>query len=202
MRINKVAVALLGVPALGILLSIGSPRADAHCDTMNGPVIKAARHALETGDVRFVLRWIPAKAEQEIRSAFDQTRAVRALGAGAAALADKYFFETTVRIHRAGEGVPYTGLQPEGAGVDEGIEAADRSLEQSSVEPVVAGLTAALSRTVATAYHRAHEQMSAEPTDVAAGRRFVEAYVSYIHYVERLHQVMNQSSNEQGHAQH
>jgi len=49
-------------------------KAVAHCDTMNGPVVKAAQKALETGNVDLVL-------------------------------------ETLVRIHRAGEGAPYTGLK-------------------------------------------------------------------------------------------
>jgi len=77
---------------------------------MDGPVIKAAKQALETGDVNPVLIWVLKKDETEIRNAFQKTLAVRKLSPEAKELADMYFFETLVRIHRAGEGEPYTGL--------------------------------------------------------------------------------------------
>ena len=83
-----------------------------HCDTMNGPVIKAAEKALETGNVNLVLIWVQKKDEATIKEAFQKTLAVRKLNAEAKKLADMYFFETLVRIHRAGEGVAYTGLKP------------------------------------------------------------------------------------------
>ncbi len=85
------------------------------CDGMEGPVVKAAPKALEAGNVNLVLIWVQEKDEGEARSAFEKTLAVRKLGLEAKALADMYFFETVVRIHRAGEGAPYTGLKPAGA---------------------------------------------------------------------------------------
>ena len=96
-----------------VLFSAGQI-AYAHCDTLDGPVIKAARQALETGNVDLVLVWIQPKDEAEIRSAFAKTLEVRKQGDAAKELADMYFFETLVRIHRAGEGFPYTGLKPAG----------------------------------------------------------------------------------------
>ena len=41
-------------------------------------------------------------------------------------LADRYFFETLVRIHRAGEGAPYTGLKPAGRDLGPAVPAAVR----------------------------------------------------------------------------
>ena len=90
----------------------------AHCDTMDGPVIAAARVALEKGDVLPVLKWIRPEDEQEIRAAFSRTISVRAGGPEARALADTWFFETLVRVHRAGEGAPYAGLAPAGTPVE------------------------------------------------------------------------------------
>ncbi len=49
-------------------------------------------------------------------------------------LVDMYFFETVVRIHRMGEGEPYTGLKPAGYKPPEGIEAADKAIETGSLE--------------------------------------------------------------------
>src|SRR5512133_3612252 len=94
-----------------VLALASSPStASAHCDTLNGPVIAAARLALEKGDVTPVLKWVKAAGEPEIRHAFEQALAVRTAGSQAKELADRYFFETLVRVHRQGEGAPYTGL--------------------------------------------------------------------------------------------
>src|SRR5450756_1585862 len=77
-----------------------------HCDGLDGPVVKAARQALVTGNVKLVLIWVQASDEAELRKAFAKTIAVRKLNSEAKELADLYFFETLVRIP-----VSYTHLR-------------------------------------------------------------------------------------------
>jgi len=90
-----------------------------HCDTIDGPVVQAAKKALELGNVNIILPWVYKDGETEVREAFAQTQAVRNLKKETATkLADLWFFETVVRIHREGENAPYTGLIP--AGLDFG----------------------------------------------------------------------------------
>jgi hypothetical protein len=89
-----------------------------HCDTLDGPVVRCCKSALEKGNVNLILPWVPEKAEEELEKAFKKTLLVRKQGKEAAELADYWFFETTVRLHREGEGAPYTGLKP--AGLDWG----------------------------------------------------------------------------------
>jgi Family of unknown function (DUF6448) len=87
----------------------------SHCDTMDGPVVSAASKALEAEDVNFALAYVPESGEAEVRSAFKKVlRAREADDQAAREVADLYFFETVVRVHRAGEGAPYTGLKPAG----------------------------------------------------------------------------------------
>src|SRR3972149_4228335 len=101
----------------------------AHCDGLDGPVVAAAREALKTGDVNHVLIWVRDKDEPEIRAAFQSARSVRRLGSDARNLADRYFFETIVRVHRSAEGAPYTRLKPAGRDLGPAIPAADHALE-------------------------------------------------------------------------
>lgn len=119
------------------LLVLTPNRALGHCDGMDGPVVKAAQKALETGNVNLVLIWVQKADEVEIRKAFDQTMTVRKLSPEAKALADRYFFETLVRLHRAGEGAPYTGLKPAGRDLGPAIPAADKALADRTAEPLV-----------------------------------------------------------------
>ena len=109
-------------------LSMVLPSLNAHCDTINGPVVVAARQALASGDLTPALKWIPKASEPELRAAFGRTMQVRAASPAARDLADSYFFETLVRLHRAGEGEPYTGLKP-ATEVDPAVAAADRALQ-------------------------------------------------------------------------
>ncbi|GAA4867150.1 hypothetical protein GCM10025788_00110 [Serinicoccus chungangensis] len=77
-----------------------------HCDTLDGPVVTAARRALEMNEVDLVLPYVHESGESEVRAAFDRASGARGAGRSADDLADLYFFENVVRIHRAGRGPP------------------------------------------------------------------------------------------------
>jgi len=178
----------LGAAAMAIGLALATTnRADAHCDTMNGPVVRDAKVALERGQVEPVLKWVTPDREQEVRRAFERALAVRKGSAEARELADMWFFETLVRLHRAGEGEPFTGIEPEGAPVDPGIEAADEALERGDVESVVQALSTEVGEGIRLRFGRVVEAKRHADESVEAGREFVEAYVDYIHYVENVH---------------
>ena len=157
-----------------------------HCDTLDGPLVTLAKKALEENNVDLVLPWVRAEDDHEIRHAFDHAQAVRGLGPQARALADRHFLETLVRIHRAGEGAPFTGLKPAGLDLGPAVPAADRALEEGSAEKVVRLLVDAVRAGVHAHFRAAAEKRVFDPNDVAAGRKYVEDYVPYVHYVERL----------------
>jgi hypothetical protein len=183
-----------------LLITALSAQGMAHCDTMDGPVVEAGRRAIAQNDVRYALVWVKPASEQEVRKAFEQTMAVRNAGPAARELADRYFFETLVRVHRAGEGAPYTGLKEEGVEPDPGIAAAEEALHRGSANELADDLATALRARVQEAFHRAHEMQSYQPGDVEAGRRYVEAYVHFIHYVDKAHQTAAPQQGTHGEA--
>ncbi len=170
------------------LLTLASGAALAHCDTLDGPVVAAARVALEKGDVTPVLKWVRARDEAEIRSAFARALAVRRQGPDARELADQFFFETLVRLHRSGEGAPYAGLKPAGTDLGPAVAGADAALARGSVDALVKLVTQDAAEGVRQRFRRALDLKRRAEESVAAGREFVAAYVEYVHYVERLHQ--------------
>jgi len=185
---------LLFVTVLAALF-LGGTRARAHCDGLDGPVVTAARDALEKNDVNRVLIWVRSADEGRIRAAFAETVAVRKLGSGARSLADRYFFETLVRIHRAGEGAPYTGLKQAGRDLGPAIPAADRAIRAGTDAALARLLTGAMQTGLRTHFQAVIERKAFAPDDVAAGRAFVEAYVPFIHYVERLYEAAARESD-------
>ena len=177
-----IAATLLSAFAVFALLPVS---ASAHCDTPDGPVVADARAALAKGEVTPVLKWVKPEAEAEIRAAFAQTLKVRALDAAAQELADRYFFETLVRVHRAGEGAPYTGLKAAGS-VAPPIAMADQALAKGNVDELAKKIAAHTEAGIRERFQQALATQQHAGESVAAGREFVEAYVTYVHYVEGI----------------
>lgn len=182
-RVNN---GLLVSVLLALTILANSQSAYAHCDTLDGPVVKTARVALDKGDITPLLKWVRPSDEKEIRDAFEMTLAVRAKGGKARELADMYFFENLVRIHRAGEGAPYTGLKP-GVAIDPAVALADKALEDGLIDKLVNVLTNAMAKGIRERFHHANETQKHANESVESGRKFVESYVIFTHYVEGLH---------------
>lgn len=195
-------IRVIAAAAVLALAAAAPPVADAHCDTMNGPVVAAARLALDKGDITPVLRWVKAADEPAIRDAFTQTQAVRSAGPQAKALADRYFFETVVRLHRQGEGEPYTGLKPAGAAVEPAIAHADSAVAGGSVDEVLKLVTGDVVEGLQSRFARLKAARAHADHTVEAGRAYVEAYVDFLHYVERVHAAATAASGHAGHADH
>ncbi|MZF86017.1 DUF6448 family protein [Streptomyces sp. SID5643] len=159
-----------------------------HCDSLDGPVVTAARKALEDRDVDQILPYVPEEGEREVREAFSLTAKARASGREAQEVADRWFFETVVRVHRAGEGAPFTGLKPAGLDVGPVIPAAERALATGSADELTGALCGIIREQVEERHGRAMALKEHATEGVAAARAFVEASLGlqvWAHHVYR-----------------
>lgn len=179
--------------------SLAATHVRAHCDTMDGPVVAAAKIALQSGEISPVLKWVRPEHEKEIRAAFARTMAVRAAGRDARELADTWFFETLVRVHRAGEGAPYKGLSPAGTPIERSILLSDKALASDDPAELVRFIGGAVADGIRQRFALAAEAKKHAEESVAKGREYVEAYVELTHYVERLQS--DATSSAAAHAQ-
>ena len=161
-----------------------------HCDSLDGPVVTAARRALEARDVDLVLPFVPADGEAEVRAAFDRAIPVRELGPQARETADLLFFETVVRIHRAGEGAPYTGLKPAGLSFGPVIPLAEEAIDDNSVDRLGDYLTDVLRDELRHRLDAVHELDAERQRSLADERRYVEAMLDFQVYSHRLYEAM------------
>jgi hypothetical protein len=152
---------------------------------------------LDAGNPNPVLIWVQPKDEGEVRRAFAEAVVVRKLSPQARELADRYFFETLVRIHRAGEGAPYTGLKPAGRDLGPAIPLADRAIASGSDSQLAEFMAKEAQHGVHERFAELQSKRNFRPDDLAAGRAFVASYVTFIHYVEELHKAA--SSEAIGH---
>jgi hypothetical protein len=197
MKFNQITAKASVLAALSAALLLAATPASAHCDGVDGPVIKAAQQALDTGNVNRVLIWVQASDQAQIKDAFHQTLDVRQLSPSAKKLADYAFFETLVRVHRAGEGAPYTGIQPTGRDLGPAVVAGDKALETGSVKPLAEMLTQALHKRVGGQFKDVIAKKNFKVDDVAAGQEYVKAYVGYIHSVERIYEATASAAHGQ-----
>lgn len=179
-----------------VLLTFVPVVVQAHCDGMDGPVVRAATQALDRGDLNMVLIWIQAGDEPGLRKASTRAMAVRNLNPQAKELADLYFFETVVRLHRAGEGAPYTGLKPAGRDLGPAIPAADKAVEEGSGAALVKMLTEASVGGVRERFAKVLATKNFKGDNVQAGREYVKAYIEFVHYIERLYSATRASGHD------
>lgn len=183
MRIGRCAGA--AALALALALAFATP-ASAHCDGLDGPVVAAARQALDSNDPNRVLIWVQPRDQAETRAAFNHALAVRRLGPEARELADRFFFETLVRLHRAGEGAHYTGLQPAGRDLGPAIRLADQAVATGSDGEVARFIGTQVARGIHDRFQDLQSKRRFDSSDLTSGRAYVASYVSFIHYVEGL----------------
>lgn len=167
-----------------------------HCDSLDGPVVRAARHALEAGEVTLVLPYVPASAEDEVRATFESVLPVRALGHGARVVAERLFFETVVRLHRAGEGAAFGGLKPAGLDVGPVIPLAEEAIESGSPEDLTQFLGAVLTDELHRRLGAVNDLSDARNGSVERDRRWVSAMLGFEVYSHHLFQVMQSEPSE------
>lgn len=158
--------------------------ASAHCDTEDGPAVTDGHRALDTGNVNYALKWVSADREDEVRAVFDKAVRVRALGGEAAELADRLFLETLVRIHRAGEGEGFTGIEPAGTALPPVVVAADRAIADGSIEPLRGLIDPDRWPELDRRFERAMTRKEFDVDDLDAARDYIEAYVLFFKYAE------------------
>lgn len=149
--------------------------------------MKAAIKALETGNVNHVLIWVQKESEAELGAAFERTLKVRKTGRPAQDLADDWFFETAIRLHRAGEGAPYTGLKP--AGLSEGpvVPRAEKAIETGDAKEAIGFITRALEEDLSHRFNEVMARKQYDVNDVAAGRAYVATFINFVVYAHHLY---------------
>lgn len=196
-KTNLFNTGALGIAALVLLLAFPNLAA-AHCDTLDGPVIQDARKAIAAREITPILKWVKPKDEKSVRAAFQKLLAGKT---GSSGDAEHKFFATLVKIHRAGEGAPFDGLKPAGA-VEPAVAEADKALMSGSADALVKLISDDVAAGIKERYEHAAATYKHKDESVALGREFVEAYVAFTHYVERLHQDATGTGAHEKHEKH
>lgn len=170
-----------------------------HCDSLDGPVVQAAQRALVAGDVTLVLPYVPEAAENEIIDAFDKVMQARRTNAICREVADRYFFETVVRLHRAGEGAPFTGLKPSGLDVGPIIPIAEKAIQSDNAAALEEVLVAAVREQLAERFHHLRHLRAGADRGPDDARSYVQAMLGLQVWAHGLYQATRAKGHEPGH---
>ena len=170
-----------------------------HCDTLDGPVVSAGRDALERDDVDVALPFVPADGEDEVRAAFELAREARAEGGAAREVADLYFFDTVVRVHRRGEGAPHTGLKPAGLDVGPVIPVAEQAADTGDPDALVALLSEELEQQVVHRLEGVRSLAAHAGEGVPAARAATTARLGLLVWAHKVHTLLHAEVHEDGH---
>ena len=102
-------------------------------------------------------------------------------------LADEWFFETAVRLHRAGEGASFTGLKS--AGLDWGpvVPQAEQAIKTDDPTEAIGIVLRTIQEDLERRFTRAVSKKNYDINDVKAGREYVRAYIDFVVYAHHLY---------------
>lgn len=171
------------VLAMSMVLALPS-MASAHCDTLDGPTAVDGMKALETNNIKYAAKWVTPENEKELTKIFSLSEKVRKQSPEGKELADQYFLENLVRLHRAGEGAPFTGLKPSGTPIDERVAAADESIAVGNLSPLEGLMEEEKLPELKERFEKVMALKDYDENDLEAGREYVESYVKFFKFAE------------------
>lgn len=187
---------------LALLLFLGiwmfPQNASAHCDSYDGPVVKDALKALETNNPQLVLKWVEATHENEITDLFNKTLKYKSGDKEVYKLLETHFLETLVRLHREGEGEPYTGLKPAGS-TKQIIKLTDTAIAEDDFDGFLVKFHAHVDSILKEKYQKVAQLNKVKDESVEKGREFVAAYVDYTHTIEMMHDLIEHTGPHSAH---
>lgn len=165
-------------------------------DMTNGPVMGAAKMALDKGNVNYVLIWVPEESENKLKNLFEKTFCESRAGKDMEDIAINWYFETVKRLHRAGERRLYTCMNPDGSDERSVVPKVKRAIETGEADEIIGFIPKTKEHDFRHRLHHLIEKKNYDVNNVAAGREYVAEFIDFIIY---LHHFCTSSSGESGH---
>ena len=150
--------------------------------------MRDAQKALNKDKVEIAFKWVKKDREPEIAEAFNRAVKERKANPTTREATDKIFFETLGRVHCEGENFPFLGKSPSGSKVHPVRQAIDRSLSTDEADDLTKMINEEVSKGIHDRFDKVRQFESGQEDNVDAARQYVDAYVDYVDYVEKVHQ--------------
>jgi glutaredoxin len=171
----------------------------SYCETRNGPAIRAAKRALETGNVNYVLIWVPEESEKKLKNLFEKTFCEYKARKDGADITIDWYLETVNRLHKLGENRQYACIKT--AGLDESpvILIAEKAIETGDAKEAIRFIPKACEDDFRYRFQHVLDKKNYDVNNLSAGRAFVTAFIDFIVY---LHDMYISVQKETGHMEY
>ncbi len=163
----------------------------AHCDTMDWPVIMAARKSLETKNPNYFLIWVQKKDETIILEEFNKALSQRQTNPENSENIDKKFFESLVKIHREWEWAEYTWLKPAWSITNPVVILWDKSFETKNSSELEEYFSKNITNQIKNRFQEVIEKQNYALNDIEAWREYIAEYITFLHWAEWVDEMMN-----------
>jgi len=152
----------------------------------DGPVTKAAKESLETGNASRILIWIPEESENTLKNLLERTCCVRS--ARQDERTAEWYFETVNRLHVASHGLNNLNISTKTPEEKAIILLVQKACESGNFEDIAVRIP----DTPAGELRQRFEDLMKKKDsyceeNCVAGRRYVSAFVDFITFVNSLH---------------
>jgi len=155
-------------------------------DAGNGPILKAAKIALETGNPNYILIWIPEESENTYKNLLEKTCCERSVRKNTGDCAIGWYFETVNRFHYAGRCPHYVNMKSDGLYGSQIIPDVEGAIESGNFEKIIARIPDSHVADARERFHRVRNKRNYDINNIAAGRAYVSAFITFIEYVQNL----------------
>ena len=151
-----------------------------HPHSRNGPLMKAAQMALVTGNVNYVLIWVPEESENTLKNLLEKTCCERSARKNMQNRAIDWYFDTVSRFHSANKGALYPYLKP--GGLDESLFAVkvERAVETGNFDEIIEIIPDTHAADVRERFHHVMDKSNFDRNNIAAGRAYVSAFFDFL----------------------
>jgi len=155
-------------------------------DLLNGPVIRAAKTALETGDANYIVIWVPEESENTLKNLLEKTCCTQRIKNNMQNRAIDWYFDTVNRLCFVDRKMMFTGLKSDGCNENLIISKAVKAIETGSVEIITDNIPVAYEDEVKQRFRQVINKKNYPVNNPTAGRAYVSAFFEFMGYVQSL----------------
>ena len=155
-------------------------------DEMQEPVEKAAKMALETGNVNYILIWLPEESENTLKNLLEKTRCVRSSRMNMQNQVYDWYFATVNRFFNANRYPDYLTTQFGGLAEKPLVLKVDKAIESGDFEEIRDIIPVTHEADAKQRFQHIMDMRNYPVNNIAAGRAYVSAFFDFNRYVHDL----------------
>lgn len=155
-------------------------------DVIQGPVVKAAKMALETGNVNYILIWLPEESENTLKNLLEKTCCKRSSRMNMQNQAYDWYFATVNRFFSTSRSYDYLKTQFGGLAEKPLVLKVDTAIESGNFEEIRDIIPITHEADAKQRFLHVMNMRNYPVNDIAAGRAYVSAFFDFNRYVHDL----------------